>query len=368
MGGKIVSFSEEALRKSPYSPFALTTWDDDDIESLYVLIATALVQKNPGIELSSLHTEILRDAIKIAFNNQLLSIRHGKSGGEPPGEASEIDPHPIWPNMLAALPVAANLKQEAGVKGADRAREDLAAWSVSLGESGQYGFIFSRHEKKESATGSARFLVYDLDGIPDPVLQLLAGQMAFLKISRDLARLPRSTPKLVVFEELGMLLHGDSAAQKLNEEFIQNVVKTCRKLNAQAVSLTNGVSDYADKPAGRTLWSIATQKVFLPLGTAMVAELKDKFPGEFDEAELQILESLEINRRLKRSEIYVRSENSDAPYRGTMLSPLSPVMDALVTSSGSQVELYQRLRDEGKSAADALSYMMENYPYGKKAT
>ncbi len=313
--------------------------------------------------MSSLHTEILRDALKIAFNNQLMSMRYSTSGA---GDAGDIDPHPIWPNVLAALPVAANLKDEAGIKGAERAREDLAAWSVSLGESGQYGFLFSRHERKETATANTRFLVYDLDGIPDPVLQLLAGQMAFLKISRDLSRLPRSTPKLVVFEELGMLLHGDGAAQKLNEEFIQNVVKTCRKLNAQAVSLTNGVSDYADKPAGRTLWTIATQKVFLPLGSSMVTELTEKFPGEFDEAEIQILQSLEINRKLKRSEIYVRSQNSDAPYRGTMLSPLSPVMDALVTTSGSQIELYQRLRGEGKSAADALSYMIENYPYGKK--
>jgi hypothetical protein len=359
-GGKIVSFSEEALRKSPYSPFALASWDDDDIEGIYVLVATALVQKNPGIELTALHTEILRDAIKIAYNNQLLSVRHADHAG-----ASEIDPHPIWQNILAALPVAANVKTEAGVKGADAARADLAAWSVSLGPSGQYGFVFARHEKRESATAAASFLVYDLDGTPDPVLQVLAAQMAFLKISRDLAKVPRSTPKLIVFEELGMLLHGDGDAQNLNAEFIQNVVKTCAKLNAQAISLTNGVGDYADKPAGRTLWTIATQKLFLPLGSAMVGELKEKFPGEFTPPELQILESLEINRKLKRSQLYVKSDNSDAPYRGTVFLPLSPAMDALVTSSGSQVELYQRLRGEGKTPAEAIAHMTTHYPYGQ---
>lgn len=360
LGGKIVSFSESALRQNPYSPFALGDWEDDDIEGIYVLLATALVQKNPGIELSSLHTELLRDAIKIAYNNQLINIRHADRTGD-----RGFDPHPVWTNVLAALPQAANLKTEAGVKGAGEAREQLAAWSVSLGPSGQYGFIFSAHERMDSATELASFLVYDLDGISDPVLQLLAAQMAFLKITRDLAKFPRSTPKLIVFEELGMLLHGDSQAQKLNTEFIQNVVKTCAKLNAQAISLTNGVGDYTDKPAGKTLWTIATQKLFLPLGDAMVSDLKSKCAAEFTEAEFQILASLEISRRLKRSELYVRSENSDAPYRGTMFLPLSPAMDALVTSSGSQVELYTKLRRDGLAASEALMAMANDYPYGE---
>jgi type IV secretory pathway VirB4 component len=209
-------------------------------------------------------------------------------------------------------------------------------------------------------------LVYDLDGISDPVLQLLAAQMAFLKITRDLAKVPRSTPKLIVFEELGMLLHGDSGAQKLNTEFIQNVVKTCAKLNAQAISLTNGVADYTEKPAGKTLWTIATQKLFLPLGESMVADLKQSCANEFSEAEFQILSSLEINRRLKRSELYVRSENSDAPYRGTVFLPLSPAMDALVTSSGSQVELYNKLRKSGLSTRESLTTMAREFPYGEE--
>ncbi len=360
LGGKIVSFSEKALRESPYSPFALDDWEDDDIEGIYVLLATSLVQKNPGVELTSLHTELLRDAIKIAFNNQLINIRYADRTGD-----KSFDPHPIWPNVLAALPQAANLKAESGIKGADAAREDLAAWSVSLGSSGQYGFIFSAHERIETSTESASFLVYDLDGISDPVLQLLAGQMAFLKVTRDLAKLPRSMPKLIVFEELGMLLHGDSQAQTLNTEFIQNVVKTCAKLNAQAISLTNGVGDYMDTPAGKTLWTIATQKLFLPLGEAMVSDLKEKCGAEFSEAEFQILSSLEINRRLKRSELYVRSENSDAPYRGTVFLPLSPAMDALVTSSGSQVELYNTLKARGLSPRGALEVMAQEYPYGE---
>jgi type IV secretory pathway VirB4 component len=361
LGGKIISFSESALRQSPYSPFALNDWEDDDIEGIYVLLATALVQKNPGIELSSLHTELLRDAIKIAYNNQLINIRHADRTG-----SGSFDPHPVWTNILAALPQAANLKTESGVKGANIAREELAAWSVSLGPSGQYGFIFSAHERHESATEAASFLVYDLDGISDPVLQLLAAQMAFLKITRDLAKVPRSTPKLIVFEELGMLLHGDSGAQKLNTEFIQNVVKTCAKLNAQAISLTNGVADYTEKPAGKTLWTIATQKLFLPLGESMVADLKQSCANEFSEAEFQILSSLEINRRLKRSELYVRSENSDAPYRGTVFLPLSPAMDALVTSSGSQVELYNNLKKSGLSTREALTTMAREFPYGEE--
>ena len=36
-----------------------------------------------------------------------------------------------------------------------------------------------------------------------------------------------------------------------------------------------------------------------------------------------------------------------------------------VTSSGSQVELYQRLRGEGKTPAEAIAYMTTHYPYGQ---
>lgn len=359
LGGKIVSFSESFLRKNPYSPFALENWNDDDIETLYVLVATAMTQKNPGIHLSSIHAEILRDAIKLAFNNHAINVEHAKD------KVDHIDPHPIWTDILAALPTAAGIKEENNISGANQAKEDLTKWSVNLTKTGQYGFIFSSHEKKTSFTHQARFLTYDLDGIADPVLQLLASQMAFLKITRDFATLSRGTPKLIVFEEMGMLLHGDSEAQKLNEAFIQNVVKTCAKLNAVGISITNSVADYADQAAGRIFWNMATQRLFLPLNKAMIAELSEKFKGEFSSADLQILGSLNIDRNLKRSQLYIKSENTTSPYVGSVNLPLTVGMDALINSDGKQVEQYQRLRDQGMEAKEALDNLIETYPYGE---
>jgi len=359
VGGKVVRFSEAELKKDPYSPFAIKEPDEDDIESVYILIASAILQKNKDANLTSLHTEILREAIKIAYNNQMINQDRLS------GKDVEIDPHPIWTDILASLSVAEARKKEAGIKDADKVREDLARWSVNLGQTGQYGFLFCAHEPEGKSSTDAKFLVYDLDGIADPVLRALGGQMAFIKISRDLSKAKKSVPKLVIFEELGILLQGDDKAQKQNEEFIQNVVKTCRKYNAQAVALTNEVEDFSDKPAGRTFWNIATQRLFLPLGNALVEKLKDKFPSEFNDADLQILSSLRLEKDYKRSALYVMSNNDEAPFKGSVYLPLSPSIDALSTSSPKQLELYSKLKDEGKNVIKALGIMTEKYPYGE---
>ena len=45
--------------------------------------------------------------------------------------------------------------------------------------------------------------------------------------------------------------------------------------------------------------------------------------------------------------------------------PLTPRMDAILTTSGSQVQLYKDLKNSGLSAWDAINYMVRNHPYGE---
>jgi type IV secretory pathway VirB4 component len=198
LGGKIINFSEDALRKDPYSPFALSEWNEDDIENVFLLILTAIVQKNPGIRMTSIHTEILREAIKISYNNQAKNLQMVSAQTQ---NQTQIDPHPIWEDLLSNLPIASSNLSQGGAHGLDAAKDDLVLWSLSLTKSGQYGFIFSKHEH-QPPTNDLKLLVYDLDGNSDPVLRQLSAMMAFIKISRDLAKLPRSAKKLIIFEEL----------------------------------------------------------------------------------------------------------------------------------------------------------------------
>ena len=257
-----------------------------------------------------------------------------------------------------------NLKAN-GAKDIETYKEDLVRWSVSLFPTGQYNFLFSEYELKTNINENERFLVYDLDGISDPILQQLSAMMAFLKISRDLKKYPLSSPKLIIFEELGMLLTGDERVQKLNTEFIQNVVKTCAKYQAQAMTITNEVADYSQKAAGQTIWENATQKVFLPLGDLYPSALK-AWENTFSVAEWEILKSLRKEPAQKRTSVYVRSFNELRPYKGSFYVPLTPAMDALTTTSGPQLQLYSDLKNRGLNTAEALNYMATNHPYGEK--
>jgi len=346
-GGKVIAFSEEALRSKPYSPFALESWDADDISRIFTLIWSAIVQKNKNVSVTSLHQEILIDSIKMAFNIQEQNISYKKMN---PGE--EIPRHPTFMDVLSYIPKIAHSK---GILSSKEAAEDLAAWTISLQETGQYGFLFSTEEQAEEVS-SSQFLVYDLDGIPDDVLRLLSAQMAFGKISRDLAKYPKTTPKLLIFEELGMLLLGeDEQTQKANSNFIQNIFKTCRKYGAQGIALTNEVRDFSEKEAGRAVWSQATQKIFLPLSRDLINNLKNSFPGEFNEADLDIFGSLTLEKHLTRSSIYIKSSNELCPFVGSVFSPLSPAMEAVVSTSPSIVARYEGLLKEERTSWEAIT-------------
>jgi hypothetical protein len=357
VNGRVIYFSEDSLKKNPYSPFALDSWDEDDIENLYLLISTALVQKNDGIKLTACHSEILREALKLSFNNHLKNKENATKQG------LLFDPHPVWNDVLSQMPTACENLKSSGVRDVDSAKDDLSKWSVNLYETGQYGFIFSNYEKNEQRSLD-QFLTYDLDGISDPVLAQLAAMMAFIKIGRDLAKLPRSTPKLIVFEELGMLLHGDGDSQKLMDEFIHMVIKTCAKLNAQAISITNDVKDFTEKAAGRTIWGNSTQKIFLPLGD-LYPMAERAWHDQFNEADLQIMKSLQKEFHLKRSQAYIYSNNEVCPFKGSLIIPLSPYMNAICTTSGDEVEFYNNQIKNGASPLDTLKEMAEKHPYGE---
>ena len=358
MGGKVIRFSEEELKSDPYSPFALDNPDLDDIDSLHLIIKTAIVQKNPGISMTATHDEILKEALKLAYNTQAENLKNSLEMG------TECDPHPIWPDIIAQMPTVCNNLEASGVKGVEEAREELARWSVNLYPTGQYGFLFSKHETRKRSKELERYLVYDLDGIHDPVLRQLASMMAYIKVCKDLAKLPRSVTKFVEIDEFGTLQIGEDEAQKVNEEQSRQIIKTAAKYNTVTVIIDNDVTTFTEKPAGITVWNNKTASAFLPLGS-MYENAKRAWKDEFTEAEWQVIKSLEKQPQFRRSAAYIKSAHELHPWNGSLFIPLSPVMDALTTSSPSQTELYEKLRSEGLAEDSAVLHMAKNHPYGE---
>lgn len=349
--GKIISFNESFLKENPYSPFSYDSWDEDDVLLTVVFIQNAIEKVNPGIKLSGLQTEILSEAIK------LCALDHERNKKRALGE---VDPHFTWIDIQKKLPVVAE-KKDTNKDLAIKALDELRSLTVSFDKGGQFSFLFCAHEKQTIKTDGCKLAVYDLDGISDPRLQIIAAQLAFLKIARDLKKIDRRTRKLIVFEELGVLVRGDSQeSSDIATRFMRNIVKTARKIGAQAVGLTNELADFTETDGGKAFWQIATQKLFLPQSDAEKERIKT-LEGELSLADIDIIQDLHIKKGFY-SQGYLLSKPTD--FKGSFLIPLSPMMNALVTTNNKEEALYKSLRENGLSVEDALDEMASKYPYG----
>ncbi len=354
-GGKIISFSESELKQNPYSPFAFETWDDDDISNTIVFIQNAIIQLNPEAMISGLHTEILTESLKLAANDHEKNKQYSASSSE------ELNPHVTWIDIKKKLPTAADAKGSENplVMGA---LDDIRRWTVSFDKTGQFGFLFCQHEKKDSLSEGAKIVVYDLDGISDPRLQVIASQLAFLKISRDLKKIPRKDRKLIVFEELGILINSESkSASELATAFIRNIVKTARKIGAQAIGITNELDDFIRSEAGKTFWKISTQKLFLPQSDSAKQDIELELGKELSIADIDVIKDLVIKKGYY-SQGYLVSQKTN--FKGSFLIPLSALMFAIVSTDPNIEHLYKSFREQGLSPAESIEKIARDFPFG----
>ena len=359
--GKVIQFSYEHLEKSPYSPFSLKEWGREDIDVILSIIKTVIALTNQNKEFTAIHNEILEQGVIATFNSYHKSLESYKIRGD------KLEPpplHPIWTDFHPYIANAAEKKGASNKPEIMKAKDEIIQWSASL--EGQYGFIFSKHEKRDDQTSDAKILAYDLDGLPDEQTELICSQIAFSKIQRDFFQLGRNIPKLLICDEFGMFLKAKTPqSEKINKEFVAGMAQTAAKLNVQMVTLTNAVSDYGVNVIGRIIWDLASQRIFLPHSSAMVKSLKEVFQDQFTDADYDIIASLRKSHELKQSQCYILADTDQVQYKGSMSLPLTPKMDAILTTSGSQAHLYKTLRAEGKTAWESIYFMADKHPYGE---
>ena len=312
---------------------------------------------NPDAVITDCTQKILTEALKLAANDHERNQQH--SGDT----AAECSLHVTWIDIKKKLETAADAKGSnnalIGV-----ALDEIRKWTVSFDKTGQFGFLFCEYERPDSRSQDARVVVYDLDGISDPRLQVIASQLAFLKISRDLKKLPRADRKLIVFEELGILINSESAtSSQLATAFIRNVVKTARKIGAQAIGITNELDDFIRSEAGKTFWKIATQKLFLPQSDAAKSDIETELGKELSSADIDIIKDLVIKKGLY-SQAYLISQK--AHFKASFLVPLSALMFAIVSTDPATEQMYKSLREQGMEPAQAIEAMARDFPFGKK--
>lgn len=273
------------------SPFAIETPDEGDIAAIAFLIITAMKCHVSSLNVTALFKEILKEAIRISYGVHTQDV-------------DNKCPHPIWQDVLSALP---HVKDVYLSHGHDESELDeiirtIKSNGVSLESGGQFGQIFSGYDY--GGISKKQFTIYDLDGVADDATRTLMYMTTFIKVMRDIKSLDDSLPKLVVFDEFGILVNQKSAQLEIRD-FVDEIVKTCRKLNVQAIAIANDVATYSKSLAGRAFWDISTLKIFLPLGD-LIESIKSDFGDLFTSLDYECMEVLTREFDKRRTLIFQR--------------------------------------------------------------
>lgn len=354
LGGQLVDFSGIVTGEFNYSPFDLDAPDSDDISSLCYLIKLVLVNENKGIEFSASHTKLIEKSLKMAYN---LSFRTMESF-----EFKGKYKHPTWKTIRDELPNAKSELELSSSTSFDIEAEEIRKWSVCLSGNDGYGKLFNgqvqSHEMKKS-----RYRVYDMGKNSNNEMGQVVALMTVIRVLRDIKKEDISAKKRIIFEEFGSLVRGNSASAEILKEFFQLFITTLAKYNTGVLLVTNAVEDLSTNSAGRMMWEKASLKVFLPC-KELLSSMKKSWGDEFNEAEWQIIESLEKDTQNKRVGIYVSSTNEDFVYKSSIYVPLSPQMDALTSSSPSQTKYYRKQKSKGMKGDEIIDLMAKRFPYG----
>lgn len=367
-GGRFIDFTPDYLRENIFSPFALTEWGENEIETVKHFVCTIIEAKNPDAKWQTIHDQILINSIKLAFNRYRRELDESNNGQD-----FDVE-HPKWDEIKTNFSQTTADYKEGGYDGFEAAVEEITRWTMSFDESGEYDFIFNATEDLTKSKGETpRLIVYNLGGIgSDPVLRVMASMLINMRILKDIAGNPK-VKKLVFNDELGTQIKGskDQKSSKISDsashrqaEAITSMYETARKLNVQNVVASPSVSDYVDVPAGKTVWSLCTQYIFFGMGSMVNDRLKQEWDF-LNEADWSIIRDMRIDLENKRTSCYLISDTAAHSLRVSLYVPLSPYMDAILTTNRSSLSHYMTKLKEGRKPNDICREMATNYPYGK---
>lgn len=367
-GGRYIDFTPDYLRENIFSPFALTKWDEEEIQTIKHFICTIVEAKNPDATWQTIHDQILINSIKIAFNRYRREL--DESDG---GKLFSVD-HPKWDEIKTNFSQTTADYTEGGYDGFDEAVAEISKWTMAFDESGEYDFVFNAVEdlSKASAEEVPKIVVYNLGGIgSDPVLRVMAAMLTNMRILKDVGRDPKSK-KLVFNDELGTQIKGSKdgpakisqSATQRQAEAITTMYATARKLNVQNVVATPSAADYTEIPAGKVIWSLCTQYLFFGMGGMVNDSLKEHWKF-LNEADWSIISDLAIDIPNKRTSCYLISNTAKHKLKSSLYVPLSPLMDAILTTNRSSLVHYVAEVKKGKTPYEVCAEMAKNHPYGE---
>ena len=340
----------------PFSPFR-GVYDEEKVAFLTNLILAGVRLTSPTFAVEGDHTSMLGTAINMAYKKALSSRGLAYVEGElvkNPSAEEDI--------TLSMDDVVAELSRLSSILEWEKSEEKIQVFIQQLrpffGE-GHYARFFRGKRKPRGEKKSSLFYIYDLDALDsEPILQALMT-MAVVEEIRQTIKLPENQNRggFIVIEELGMIGGDNPSAAR----FIKDAAETFRKLGYFLIGLTPRPQNYFEMEAGRAMWGVADNYIFLQMSPDNVRYLKDR-SDLIDEASSEIIKSLRTVRGEFADVFYMTKKKTQAGAFRFFQTPLDRWLAP--TNARSLHEARAALERFPNEKWRALSFLAEKYPKG----
>lgn len=272
----------------PFSPFR-GIYDEAKISFLTQLMASAIKLTSPSFLVESEHIAAITKALKLAYQNSRTQKGLRFEGGKLIESGENTDIEVTMDSFISELSGLTSITEFEKLEG--KIEEVLNKLKPFYGD-GLYAKYFKTNPNLKSSRG-VKYFIYDLDALDsDPILQALMT-MSVIEEIRQIIKLPENIAHggFVIIEELGMLGRTNEAASK----FIIDAAETFRKLGVFLIGLTPRPQNYFDIEAGKAMWQVADNYIFMKMNSDNVEYLKEK-STLLNEANSEIIKSLQTIR------------------------------------------------------------------------
>lgn len=344
----------DRTKEMPFSPFR-GVYDEEKIAFLTNLIVSCVKLTSPSFEFDSSHTAAISQSLKLAYQKKAAQAGLAYVEGQLLKQTIDTDVELSMDDFVAELGA---LPSESKFERAAEETENLLQKLTPFYGDGIYAQYFQGTAPKARKVQKS-FFIYDLDALDsDPILQALMT-MAVVEEIRRIIKMPENQGRtgFIVLEELGMLGRDNPTASR----FILDAAETFRKLGYWLIGLTPRPQNYFELDAGKAMWSVADNFVFLQMSGDNV-EYLSKQSTLLDEATKEIIKSLHTKRGAHAEVFYMNKKKTKQGAFRYFQTPLDRWLAP--TNAKDAREASKALKKFKDQKWQALEYLAETFPHG----
>lgn len=339
----------------PFTPFR-GTYDDEKFAFLSKLLMSGIKLTSPNFEFDSLHATAIGKGLRLAYEKKVKQAGLAYVEGELLKQSTDQEVELAMEDLIVEL---SSLPSEKGFESFGPVVDDLTQRLMPFYGEGTYAKYFRGSNAKKKQAKRPLLYIYDLDSLDtDPTLQALMTMAVFEEVRR-IRKLPENEGRmsLVILEELGMLGRNNPTAGP----FILDFCETGRKLDMWLFSLTPRPQNYFELEAGKAMWAVADNFLFLQMSADNIKYLKEH-SDLIGEPEAQIIGSL---RTVLGEHAEVFYMNKKKTWCGAFRFIQTTLDRWLCPSNAKDSREAARALKQFKGAKwQALEYLAEKYPKG----